>query len=73
MPPKSDSETVGLRAEIEGLKEKIKTAQTSVSDSTLLEVCSTVDDVPKLRLGTKRLLKGHIHKVNEIYFSGDSR
>ncbi len=74
MPPKADEQEIAfLKCEIEALKEKIKAAQCSVADKTISEVCSGVEEVPKLRLQTKRLLKGHIHKVTEIYFAGDSR
>lgn len=30
-------------------------------------------DVPKLRLSSKKILKGHINKVNSVHFAGDSR
>lgn len=74
MPPKiEDPQSTALKAEMEKLKERIKTAQSAVNDKTLVEVCSGVGNVSKIRLQTKRWLKGHIHKVNEIYFSGDSR
>lgn len=29
--------------------------------------------VPKIRLVTKKTLKGHINKVNSVHYSGDSR
>ena len=30
-------------------------------------------DAPKVKLSTKKLLKGHINKVNSVHYSGDSR
>lgn len=30
-------------------------------------------DAPKLRLVTKKLMKGHLNKVNSVHYSGDSR
>ncbi|XP_024081090.1 guanine nucleotide-binding protein subunit beta-2 isoform X2 [Cimex lectularius] len=37
------------------------------------DVCSSVATAPKVRLTTKRMLKGHINKVNCVHYSGDSR
>lgn len=36
-------------------------------------MCSGVADAPKVKLSTKKLLKGHINKVNSVHYSGDSR
>lgn len=30
-------------------------------------------DVPKIRFSSKKILKGHINKVNSVHFAGDSR
>lgn len=73
MGPKEDPEVAGLKKEIESLKQSIKSAQDSANDATLESVCSGVNEVGRLRLQTKRLLKGHIHKVNSVHYSGDSR
>jgi guanine nucleotide-binding protein subunit beta len=37
------------------------------------EACSSVADAPKIKMVTKKMLKGHINKVNSVHFSGDSR
>lgn len=37
------------------------------------QACGGVADAPKVRLSTKKLLKGHINKVNSVHYSGDSR
>lgn len=37
------------------------------------EKCGDLGDVAKLRLSTKKDLKGHINKVNSVHFAGDSR
>jgi guanine nucleotide-binding protein subunit beta len=37
------------------------------------DICGDMASAPKVRLTTKKLLKGHINKVNSIHFSGDSR
>jgi guanine nucleotide-binding protein subunit beta len=73
MAPKDDPETAALRKEIESMKEGLKSAQAGVADKAISDICSGLGDVPKLRLQTKRMLKGHIHKVNAIHFAGDSR
>jgi len=73
MAPKDDPETAALKKEIESLKEGLKSAQTGSADKTITDVCSGLGDIPRLRLQTKRMLKGHIHKVNAIHFAGDSR
>jgi hypothetical protein len=44
-----------------------------VADKTLQDICGDMAEAPKVRLTTKKLLKGHINKVNPIHFSGDSR
>ncbi|KAK4880126.1 hypothetical protein RN001_008272 [Aquatica leii] len=73
MPPKVDPETAELRKELEQLYEKLKEEQKKVADATLESVCSGVADAPKVRLTTKRLMKGHINKVNSVHYSGDSK
>lgn len=72
MPPK-DPELQKLQKELDDLMEKLKSEQKKVADTTLEAVCSEMPDAPKVRLSTKKLLKGHINKVNSIHFSGDSR
>lgn len=47
--------------------------QKKQQDTTLEETCSSVADAPKVKLSTKKLLKGHINKVNSVHYSGDSR
>lgn len=47
--------------------------QKKQQDTTLEETCSSVSDAPKVKLSTKKLLKGHINKVNSVHYSGDSR
>jgi hypothetical protein len=37
------------------------------------DICGDMATAPKVRLSTKKLLKGHINKVNSVHFSGDSR
>lgn len=69
----SKKEAASLMMEIELLTQSLKVAQESANDSTMSDICSGLSEVPKLRLQTKRLLKGHINKVNSIHFSGDSR
>lgn len=39
----------------------------------MTDVCQSLADAPKIRLSTKKLMKGHINKVNSIHYCGDSR
>lgn len=73
MPPKDDPEVQKLRKELDDLMTKIKEEQKKAADKTLQDICGDMADAPKVRLSTKKLLKGHINKVNSIHFSGDSR
>lgn len=47
--------------------------QTKAADCKLEDKCSDLGDVPKVRLSTKRNLKGHINKVNSVHYAEDSR
>lgn len=51
----------------------IQEAQGKQADVTLESACSGVGDPPKVKLSTKKVLKGHINKVNSVHYSGDSR
>ncbi|XP_077302112.1 guanine nucleotide-binding protein subunit beta-2 [Arctopsyche grandis] len=73
MPPKDDPETAALRKELTEIVEKIKADQAKNADVKLQDKCSDIADAPKLRLQTKKMLKGHINKVNSVHFSADSR
>ncbi|XP_021914403.1 guanine nucleotide-binding protein subunit beta-2 isoform X2 [Zootermopsis nevadensis] len=73
MPPKDDPELQKLRKELDDMMKKIKEEQDKVADKTLQDICGDMADAPKVRLTTKKLLKGHINKVNSVHFSGDSR
>jgi guanine nucleotide-binding protein subunit beta len=73
MPPKEDAETTALRNELIGILDKMKEEQQKVADCKLAEKCADMAEPPKCRLSTKKLLKGHINKVNSVHFSGDSR
>ena len=70
---KDDAETVALKKELEDLINKCKEDQKKQQDTTLEEACSGAADAPKVKLSTKKLLKGHINKVNSVHYSGDSR
>lgn len=47
--------------------------QEKVADCTFNEKCGDIPALPKIKLSTKRMLKGHINKVNAVHFSDDSR
>jgi len=75
MAPKesADPEYVALQKEIDSLRDRITASQKAVRDAELDQVALSAPEVPKLKLQTKRNLKGHIHKVNGVAFAGDSR
>lgn len=47
--------------------------QAKMVDKKMEDICADMGDAPKVRLSTKKLLKGHINKVNSVHYSGDSR
>lgn len=47
--------------------------QKKAADCVLTEVCADAGDVTKIKVSTKKYLKGHINKVNSVHFAGDSR
>lgn len=47
--------------------------QKKVADCTLKDKCSDLSDIKKISLQSKKILKGHLNKVNSIHFAGDSR
>lgn len=51
----------------------IQEEQKKQQDTTLEEACGGVANAPKVKLSTKKMLKGHINKVNSVHYSGDSR
>ncbi|XP_045469943.1 guanine nucleotide-binding protein subunit beta-2 [Harmonia axyridis] len=73
MPPKNDPELVALRKELEDLYNNLKEEQKKVADTALEKECESLSDVPKIKITTKKLMKGHLNKVNSVHYSGDSR
>jgi len=51
----------------------LQAEQKKVADTTLEAATGEMADPPKVKLSTKKLLKGHIGKVNSVHYSGDSR
>lgn len=47
--------------------------QKKFADENFTEKNGDMGDVPKIKLGTKKMLKGHINKVTTCHFAGDSR
>uniref|UniRef100_A0A1B6F6H1 Uncharacterized protein n=1 Tax=Cuerna arida TaxID=1464854 RepID=A0A1B6F6H1_9HEMI len=71
--PKDDPETAKLKKELEDLIKKCQDEQAKCVDKKMEEICADMADPPKVRLTTKKMLKGHINKVNSVHYSGDSR
>ncbi|KAL7305936.1 hypothetical protein TKK_0001410 [Trichogramma kaykai] len=70
---KDDAETTALKNELNELITKCKDDQKKMQDTTIEDACGSVGDAPKVKMVTKKMLKGHINKVNSVHFSGDSR
>ncbi|XP_055903664.1 guanine nucleotide-binding protein subunit beta-2 [Eupeodes corollae] len=70
---KDDPETAALKQEINDMIQKFKDAGKAQADCKLEEKCSDMSDIPKIRLVSKKILKGHINKVNSVHFAGDNR
>ena len=47
--------------------------QKGVADTNLEAATSSVEEMPRIRACTRRMLKGHINKVTSCHYSGDSR
>lgn len=73
MAKKDDPEWQKLKQELDDLYTKIREEQEKVLDTTLDKATVDVAELPKVRLSTKKLLKGHINKVNSVHYSGDNR
>ncbi|CAD7080943.1 unnamed protein product [Hermetia illucens] len=71
--PKDDPETAALKEELNSMIANFKAEQEKQNDCKLAEKCGDLPDVPKIRLAGKKILKGHINKVNSVHFAGDSR
>lgn len=73
MPPKEDPEVTALKKEVAEIIEKFQAEQKTAADCTLAEKSEDLADAVKVRLTTKRMLKGHINKVNSVHYADDSR
>jgi len=69
----TDAELDKLKLELQDLLKKIKESQKLAADKSLQEVCGLKEPVPRIRLRSKRFLKGHISKVSCVHFSADNR
>ncbi|KOB73185.1 Guanine nucleotide-binding protein beta 2 [Operophtera brumata] len=63
--PKEDPETTALKKELTDLIEQVKADQEKLADCKLVEKCSDLGSIPKIRLQVKKSLKGHINKRHE--------
>lgn len=51
----------------------LKEEQKKAADCSLAEKCEDLADAPKIKMTTKKMLKGHINKVNSVHYADDSR
>lgn len=70
---KDDAEIIALKEELNQLISEIKKEHAKLADCKLSEVCADMMDPPKCKLSTKKMLKGHINKVNSVHYTADSR
>ncbi|XP_043198079.1 guanine nucleotide-binding protein subunit beta-2-like [Amphibalanus amphitrite] len=68
-----DPELDKLKKELDTIIESIKAAQKKGADADLVGTCADVADAPRIHSSCRRVLKGHINKVNGVHYSGDSR
>lgn len=47
--------------------------QQKCADTTLETCCNEVASVHSIKLVTRKLMKGHLNKVNSVHYSGDGR
>ncbi|XP_044266157.1 guanine nucleotide-binding protein subunit beta-2 isoform X1 [Tribolium madens] len=73
MAPKNDPELIALRKELDELYNTLKEEQKKQADTTLEDACSGVANAPRVKLITRKLMKGHLNKVNSVHYSGDNR
>jgi guanine nucleotide-binding protein subunit beta len=70
---KDDPETVALKKELNELIDQCKEEAKKQADCTMVDKCGDMGAAPKVSLSTKKMLKGHLNKVNSVHFAGDSR
>ena len=70
---KDDAETAALKKELNELIESCKEEAKKQADCKLEEKCGDMGAAPKCLLSSKKVLKGHINKVNSVHYAGDSR
>ena len=68
-----DDPDAALKTELNELIGQIKAEQEKLVDCQLAEKCADMSDPPKCKLSTKKMLKGHINKVNSVHYAADSR
>ncbi|XP_023226713.1 guanine nucleotide-binding protein subunit beta-2-like isoform X1 [Centruroides sculpturatus] len=68
-----EEEMTKLKDELEQLKNKIKKSQAEAKDKSLEDVCGNMGDISKVQLRIKKIMRGHLSKVNAVHFSGDDR
>jgi hypothetical protein len=73
MSRKDDPETTKLKQELLELWSKVEAKQKEAADVEFDKEVAGVADTPHPRICCRKLLKGHINKVNGVDFSGDSR
>ena len=73
MSRKDDPETKKLKQELHDLWTKIEEKQKEAADVEFGKEVVSVADTPHPRICCRKVLKGHINKVNAVDFSGDSR
>lgn len=70
---KDDAEVIALKQELNDAIAQMKADQEKQIDCKLAEVCADMAEPPKVKMSTKKSLKGHINKVNSVHYTADSR
>ncbi|CAO3626560.1 unnamed protein product [Cunninghamella echinulata] len=64
---------IAARREAESLKERIKQRKAALADTTLKEMAKEVENLPRVSLKTRRVLKGHLSKIYSMHWGNDKR
>ncbi|RWS28579.1 Guanine nucleotide-binding protein subunit beta-2-like protein, partial [Leptotrombidium deliense] len=73
MAKDKDEEQSKLEEELKELESKIKNEQKLKSDKSFVDICNDVSKTNGLQVKCRRVMRGHLNKVNDVDFSGDSR
>eukprot|EP00128_Syssomonas_multiformis_P003826 Colp12_sorted_trinity150504_noHs@34045 len=69
----TDERMARLRKEADELKAQIKASRDAKRDTTLVEVCKDVPELPRITMRVRRTLRGHLAKIYAMHWATDSK